>query len=91
MPGTLHIFRRNVANGPTLYQLNYTVDSRTYAKVLENDGQLNEFLVENLSLSPASVDTVWQELDSGSAIIEGVEISYNEANANGMIEAPSDF
>jgi hypothetical protein len=91
MPGTLHIFRRSVSNGPTLYQLNYTVDSRTYAKVLENEDQLNEFLVENLSLSPASVDTVWQELNGGSAIIEGVDISYNEANANGMIEAPSDF
>jgi len=91
MPGTLHIFRRGVSNGPTLYQLNYTVDSRTYAKVLENEDQLNEFLVENLSLSPASVDTVWQELNGGSAIIEGVDISYNEANANGMIEAPSDF
>ena len=91
MAGTLHIFRRNVANGPTLYQLNYTVDSRTYAKVLESEGQLNEFLVENLSLAPAAVDVVWDELRSGTAIIEGVEISYNEANANGMIEAPSDF
>ncbi len=91
MSGTLHIFRRNVANGPTLYQLNYTVDSRTYARVLESDGQLSEFLIENLSLAPASVDTIWQELSSGSAIIEGVDISYNEANANGMIEAPSDF
>ena len=91
MAGTLHIFRRNVANGPTLYQLNYTIDSRTYAKVLESDSQLNEFLVENLSLAPVSVDSVWEELRGGSAIIEGVELSYNEANANGMIEAPSDF
>jgi hypothetical protein len=91
MAGTLHIFRRNVANGPTLFQLNYTADSRTYAKVLENEGQLNEFLAENLSLAPASIDTVWDELRTGTAVIEGVEISYNEANANGMIEAPSDF
>ena len=91
MPGTLHIFRRNVANGPTLYQLNYTIDSRTYAKVLESDSQLSEFLVENLSLAPIAVVTVWEELRTGTAIIEGVELSYNEANANGMIEAPSDF
>ena len=91
MAGTLHIFRRNVANGPTLYQLNYTVDSRTYAKVLETEAQLNEFLAENLSLDAGSIDTVWEELRSGTADIEGVEISYNEANANGMIEAPSDF
>jgi hypothetical protein len=91
MSGTLHIIRRNVANGPTLFQLNYTVDSRTYAKVLESEGQLNEFLAENLSLTPASIDTVWHELSTGTAIIEGVDISYNEANANGMIEAPSDF
>jgi hypothetical protein len=91
MSGTLHIFRRNVANGPTLYQLNYTIDSRTYAKVLETDSQLNEFLAENLSLADSSIETVWEELHSGSAIIEGVELDYNEANANGMIEAPSDF
>jgi hypothetical protein len=91
MPGTLHIFRRNVANGPTLYQLNYTIDSRTYAKVLENESQLNEFLAENLSLAESSIETVWEELRNGTAIIEGVELDYNEANANGMIEAPSDF
>jgi len=91
MAGTLHIFRRNVANGPTLYQLNYTLDSRTWAKVMDSEAQLNEFLIENLSLDQVSVDTVWEELRGGSAIIEGVELSYNEANANGMIEAPSDF
>jgi hypothetical protein len=91
MPGTLHIFRRNVANGPTLFQLNYTIDSRTYAKVLENESQLNEFLSENLSLAESSIETVWEELRNGTAIIEGVELDYNEANANGMIEAPSDF
>lgn len=91
MPGTLHIFRRNVANGPILYQLNYTIDSRTYAKVLESDSQLNEFLAENLSLGDSSIESVWEELRSGSAVIEGVELDYNEANANGMIEAPSDF
>jgi hypothetical protein len=91
MPGTLHIFRRNVANGPTLFQLNYTIDSRTYAKVLENESQLNEFLAENLSLAESSIETVWEELRNGTAIIEGVELDYNEANANGMIEAPSDF
>ena len=91
MPGTLHIFRRNVANGPTLYQLNYTIDSRTYAKVLESESQLTDFLVENLAFSSGAVDTVWEELRGGSAIIEGVGLSYNEANANGMIEAPSEF
>ena len=91
MAGTLHIFRRNVSNGPSLYQLNYTIDSRTYAKVLDGESQLREFLFENLSLAAADIDTVWQELGTGSAIIEGVEMSYNEANANGMIEAPSDF
>lgn len=91
MAGTLHIFRRNVANGPTLYQVNYTLDSRTFAKVLESEAQLNEFLVENLSLAPAAMDVVWDELRSGTAIIEGVEMSYNHANINGMIEAPSDF
>ena len=91
MAGTLHIFRRNVVNGPSLYQLNYTIDSRSYGKVLESEGQLREFLFENLSLHPSAIDTIWEELRSGSAIIEGVELDYNEANANGMIEAPSDF
>jgi hypothetical protein len=91
MPGTLHIFRRNVSNGPSLYQLNYTIDSRTYAKVLESEPQLREFLFESLSLQPADIDAVWDELRAGSTTIEGVELSYNQANANGMIEAPSDF
>lgn len=91
MAGTLHIFRRNVSNGPSLYQVNYTIDSRSYAKVLESETQLREFLFENVSLAQADIDTVWEELRSGSAIIEGVEMSYNETNANGMIEAPSDF
>ena len=91
MSGSLHIFRRNLADGPSLYQLNYTVDSRTYAKVLESESQLTEFLVENLAISDSAVDAVWEELRGGSAIIEGVDISYNEANANGMIEAPSEF
>ena len=91
MAGTLHIFRRNVSNGPSLYQLNYTIDSRSYAKVVDGEAQLREFLFENISLAPADIDTVWEELRSGSAIIEGVEMSYNKANINGMIEAPSDF
>ncbi len=91
MPGTLHIFRRNVANGPTLYQLNYTQDSRTYAKVLESEAMLKEFLFENLALGPSVIDGVWDQLRTGSAIVEGLSIDYNEANANGMIEAPSDF
>ncbi len=91
MPGTLHIFRRAVANGPTLYQLNYTIDSRTYAKVLESEAQLSEFLVENLALSPDAIDNIWDQMRAGSATIGGLAISYNEANANGMIEAPSDF
>ncbi len=91
MSGTLHIFRRAVANGPTLFQVNYTEDSRTYSKVLESEPQLREFLVENLALSPSAMDNVWSQMTSGSATIEGLSISYNEANANGMIEAPSDF
>ncbi len=91
MPGTLHIFRRFVANGPTLYQLNYTEDSRSYAKVLENEAQLREFLLENLALAPSAMDSIWDQLQTGSATIDGLQISYNEANANGMIEAPSDF
>lgn len=91
MPGTLHIFRRSVANGPTLFQLNYTEDSRTYAKVFENDRQLDGFLSENIALSSATIDDIWNQLSAGSATIEGLSINYNETNANGMIEAPSDF
>ncbi len=91
MPGTLHIIRRNVANGPTLYQVNYTQDSRTYAKVLESEALLREFLFQNLALSSRAIDSIWDQLRTGGAHVEGLAISYNEANANGMIEAPSDF
>ena len=91
MAGILHIFRRSVANGPTLYQLNYPEDSRTYAKVVESETQLRDFLFEGLAFAPSAIDGVWDQLRTGSAVIENVNISYNEANAHGMIEAPSDF
>jgi len=89
MAGTLHIFRREVVNGPVLYQINYTEDRHTYARVFESEGALEEFLAANLALTPNLVRDLWRGLRSGSATLEGVTLSYHEAK--GMTEAPSDF
>ena len=35
MSGTLHIFRRRIANGGEIYQLNYTTTGSTFAKVFD--------------------------------------------------------
>ncbi len=91
MAGTVHIFRRNVVNGPALYQVNFTKDSHTFAKVLEGEDGLHYFLIHAMALAPSAIDSIWDQLKTGSAILEGVEISGNEAMANGMITGPSDF
>jgi hypothetical protein len=91
MAGTLHVFRRGVVNGPALYQVNYTEESRTYAKVLEGEHLLREFLLEGLALAPDVIDEIWDDLRTGSSTIEDVLLSHEEAKSNDMLEAPSDF
>lgn len=92
MAGTLHVFRRRVANGPEVYQVNYTVVSKTYAKVLEGRPALRDFLEVGAALEPSALDSLWHQIeDSGSATMSGIDISEQAASSLGMKEAPSDF
>ncbi|HEX6880524.1 MAG TPA: hypothetical protein VF135_09180 [Terriglobales bacterium] len=92
MSGSLHIFRRDVVNGLPFFQVNYNLAGRTFAKVLEGDSQLNEFLEVAAALPGDLVEATWKELDSaGVANVVEVSIPESKAVAHGMTIAPTDF
>lgn len=92
MSGSLHIFRRDVVNGAPCYQINYNLVGRSYAKVVDGDSQLNEFLEVAAALPDDLVEATWRQLDSsGVANIVDVHIGVGQAIANGMVAAPTDF
>lgn len=91
MYGTLHIFRRSVVNGAPVFQVNYTFGGRSFAKVMEGEHALRDFLLVSVGLEPKIVDGVWHQMATGNATVDDVSLSDNDAIANGMVEAPSDF
>ncbi len=92
MSGSLHIFRREVVNGGTFYQVNYNLPGRSMAMVLNGQEQLAEFLEVIAALPADLVDSVWAELNRGGyANVAEVEISEGQAVGHGMKETPSDF
>lgn len=91
MPGTLHIFRRSVVNSVPFFQVDLTVDNYTYAKVVNSEAGLREFLVEEAGLDTTEMDTIESQLQSGSATIHNIEIAEHEAIAMGMVKAPTDI
>jgi hypothetical protein len=92
MSGSLHIFRRDVVNGNPFFQVNYNLAGMTFAKVLNGDDQLNEFLEVAAALPADLVDATWKELDStGIANVVDVNIPESQAMAHGMTSAPTDF
>ena len=92
MSGSLHIFRREVVNGLPHFQINYNLAGRSFAKVVDGDHQLNEFLEVAAALPGSLVEATWQQLDSsGSANLVEVEIPESKAIAHGMKIAPTDF
>ncbi|MGD0974041.1 MAG: hypothetical protein ABR866_08135 [Candidatus Korobacteraceae bacterium] len=91
MSGTLHIFRRRIANGGDIYQLNYTMTGSTFAKVCGSPQELRHFLLE-LGLEPSALDSAWTALTrSGNLTLDDLEISPQQAAALGMTHAEVDF
>ena len=91
MSGSLHVFRRDVVNGEPLYQINYNLTGRTFAKVLDRD-DLEEFLAVTAALPDDVVAAAIREVDdTGKAHILDVKISEGEVAGHGMLETPSEF
>jgi hypothetical protein len=91
MSGTLHIFRRRIANGGDIYQLNYTRASSTFARVFGSHHELRHFLLE-LGLEPSVLESAWTTLTrSGNLTLEDAEISPEQAASFGMTHADVDF
>ena len=91
MSGTLHIFRRRIANGGDTYQLNYTMTGSTFAKVFGSHHELRNFLLE-LGLEPSSLDSAWTALTrSGNVTLDDLEVSPQQAASLGMTHADVDF
>ncbi len=92
MSGSLHIFRREVVNGLPCFQINYNLAGRSFAKIVDGDSQLNEFLEVAAGLPEDLVDAAWRQLDTtGSANVVDVSIPESKAIAHGMKVAPTDF
>ncbi len=92
MSGSLHIFRRDVVNGLPAFQINYNLAGRSFAKVVDGDHQLNEFLEVAAALPGEVIEEAWKQLDSsGSANIVEVDIPESQAVAQDMKIAPTDF
>ncbi len=92
MSGSLHIFRRNVVNGTPFFQVNYNLAGRTFAKVLDGEGQLDEFLEVATALPEDLIAEAWKQLESiGVANIVDIDFGESKAVAHGMTAAPTDF
>jgi len=91
MSGSLHLFRREVVNGSSFYQVNYNLAGRSFAFVLD-PGQLEEFLGTTAGFTQELIAAAFQELEkTGKAHLMDVHIGEGEAVGHGMVEAPSDF
>ena len=92
MSGSLHIFRREVVNDLPSFQINYNLAGRSFAKVVDGNNQLNEFLEVTAALPGDLVEAAWKQLEAtGSANVVEVDIPESHAISNGMKIAPTDF
>ena len=92
MSGTLHVFRRSVVNGDSHYQVNYTTTGSSYARVIDTDAGLTDFLIESGALEEGDVNAFWDALASdGHVSLEDVDIPEGEAPMMGLKQTPSDF
>ena len=92
MSGSLHIFRRAVVNGLPAFQINYNLAGRSFAKVVDGDHELNEFLEVAAALPGGVIEDAWKQLNSsGSANVIDVDIPESQAIAHDMKIAPIDF
>lgn len=91
MSGSLHIFRRDVVNGSSFYQLNYNLAGRSFAIVLD-PSQIEEFLGMTAALPDDLIAAAIHEVDNtGKVHILDVHIGQGEAVGLGMVATPSDF
>ena len=91
MSGSLHVFRRDVVNGSSFYQLNYNLAGRSFAIVLD-PAQLEEFLGATAAVPEDLIAATFQELEkTGKAHLMDVHIAQGEAIVLGMVETPRDF
>jgi hypothetical protein len=92
MSGTLHIFRRSVVNGDPHYQVNYTKAGTTYARVLDTDSALTDFLIDSGALAEHELNPFWDTLAAdGHASITDVVIPDSATPMMGLKQAPSDY
>lgn len=90
--GSLHIFRRHVANGGDVYQVNYSITGSTFAKVFGSQHELRDFLLAEVGLGPSEMDSIWERIThQGNASLDDVEITPQQASALGMTHSDIDF
>ena len=92
MSGTLHVFRRSVVSGESHYQINYTTIGSSYARVIDTDAGLTDFLIESGALEESDVNSFWDALAAnGHVTMDEVDIPEGEATMMGLKQTPSDF
>lgn len=92
MTGSLHIFRRHVANGSDIYQVNYSFTGHSFAKTFGSQHELRDFLLVGAGLEPAALDSAWEQIThEGNATVDNIDISPQQAASYGMTHAEVDF
>ena len=97
MESYAHIVAVGVADGTynrkvPEYQITLNAGGASWARSLEGDGELMNFLESGLALRKDIVDAAVRQLhETGHANIPAVEIGENEAPALGLVKTPIDF
>lgn len=74
-----------------MYQFTFNMGGNAFSKIFD-EPHLVEFLVEELGLKPALLDSTMDQLHSlGNSTIANIEFSENDAAATGMEEVGSDY
>lgn len=72
------------------YQFTFNDGGNAYARVFD-EGELVEFLSDDMGLRADVVDGAFKELhDAGKAIIGDLELNETEAAEMGLVEVPTD-
>ncbi len=92
MAGNVHVFRLSYDDaGLPQYQANYTTSGNTYVRVLTGDEELTTFLLHDIALRPAQIETTLRQLhENGKSTWGNIEIPEHEVGAAGMEQLPDD-
>ena len=94
--GYAHLFAlpSNTDSGSTsfpLHQFTFNAGGNAYSKIF-NEPELVEFLAQELGIVPEILNAAMDDLHTkGNATIANLELSENEAAANGLEEVGSDY